>query len=309
VLLLAVRVTTLVLAVRRRAREQRALDRPAHLLELALAGLPLARADWGTAMRAELAAVGGTTERWRFSLGCSRAAVTIRVRQSLVAPGRGGSVARGGMLLAIAGCLALAGYGLFRYPDLRGGVTVWISVALFIVLLAAYTLGCLTLCRGVDAGAARARAHAVVGGLVVGGAWLLLLAPGEVIKQLVFVPLVVALLAPCAVALSAARALGNAGLATAAALWSGMIGGLLVFIVWVTTTYASDGRPYDAQLVRDFHASGAHDLATYAVTDQLGAALGLLMVIPVVALAFGSLVARVSAAHTLDGSTPERIGS
>ena len=80
-------------------------------------------------------------------------------------------------------------------------------------------------------------------------------------------------------------------------MWCGLVGGLLAFIVWMTTTYARDGRPYDAQMMRDFHASGSRDLAAYAVGDNLGAALGMLLVIPVVALALGSLTGRVTAAR------------
>ena len=63
----------------------------------------------------------------------------------------------------------------------------------------------------------------------------------------------------------------------------------------MTTTYVRDGRPYDAQMLRDFHASGSRDLAAYAVGDNLGAALGLLLIVPVVALALGSLAGRISA--------------
>ena len=70
-------------------------------------------------------------------------------------------------------------------------------------------------------------------------------------------------------------------------------GGLLVFTVWMTATYARDGRPYDAQLLRDFHRSGAPDLATLAIADALASALTLLILIPLVALAFGSLGARL----------------
>ena len=68
-------------------------------------------------------------------------------------------------------------------------------------------------------------------------------------------------------------------------------------------------RPYDAQLVRDFHASGARDLATYAVGDTLGAALGLLVIIPVVAFALGSLVARLAAGDGGDGRAREPVSS
>jgi hypothetical protein len=70
----------------------------------------------------------------------------------------------------------------------------------------------------------------------------------------------------------------------------------------VTVTYAHDGRPYDAQMMRDFRASGSHDLTAYAVGDVLGGALGLLLVIPVVAFALGSLAGRAAAT----GHAPQR---
>ena len=109
------------------------------------------------------------------------------------------------------------------------------------------------------------------------------------------VPLAVALLVPAGVALLTARSGAGPRSARGAALWSGMAGSLLAFIVWVTATYASDGRPYVAQMLRDFHASGSLAVAAYAVGDALGAALGLLVIVPLVALAIGSLCGRVAA--------------
>jgi hypothetical protein len=77
------------------------------------------------------------------------------------------------------------------------------------------------------------------------------------------------------------------------------VGGLTVFIVWVTVTYTNAGGPYDSGLVSDFHKSAAPDLATYAVSDNLGSGLVLLLMIPTVALAVGALSARLSA-HAAD---------
>ena len=111
-------------------------------------------------------------------------------------------------------------------------------------------------------------------------------------------PLAVALLAPASVAVFTAHRSRNAKAGTSAALWSGLIGGLLIFAIWVTATYLRDGRPYDPQLIRDFHHSGAHDLATYAVSDNLGAALTLLLIVPTIALAAGSLAAQLTAKHS-----------
>ena len=71
------------------------------------------------------------------------------------------------------------------------------------------------------------------------------------------------------------------------------MGGLVVFVVWMTATYARDGRPYDAQMLRDFPHSGAPDLATLAIGDAFASAVTLLILIPLSALAFGSLGARL----------------
>ena len=112
-----------------------------------------------------------------------------------------------------------------------------------------------------------------------------------------FLPLLIALLGPALVAAVAGHRARDSRTGTLAALWSGLVGGLTVFIVWVTVTYTNAGGPYDSGLVRDFHKSGAPDLATYAVSDNLGSGLVLLLMIPTVALALGSLSARVRAAR------------
>jgi hypothetical protein len=279
-------------------RAQAASDRPERLLAMAVQWVPSERAEWGRAMLAELPGVGGARARWSFSLGCSRAVIALRVRTSLMAPERGGRAERAVVLGAIATAVALAAYGLARYPGLRSGSGTWIALATFLVIIAGYTFAALTLSRGTTARARTSRRHGLVAGLGIGAAWLLILAPAEVSKSFVFVPLAVALLGPLAVAYVAGRTSGDARAGTAAAIWSGLAGGLLVFIVWVGATYRDDGRPYDAQLLRDFHRSGSHDLAAYAVSDNLGAAVGLLVIIPVVALALGSLSARLAVART-----------
>jgi hypothetical protein len=158
------------------------------------------------------------------------------------------------------------------------------------------------LSRGAGLRAAAARRHGVVGGVVIGAAWLIVLSPTGLLKEWVFVPLAVALLGPVAVAALAARAGGDVTAGSRAALWSGLVGGLLVFVVWMTATYARDGRPYDAQLLRDFHHSHAPDLATLAVSDAVTSALTLLILIPLTALALGSLGARLPPAADPSGT-------
>ena len=87
-------------------------------------------------------------------------------------------------------------------------------------------------------------------------------------------PLAVALLASRGVAALAGRSSRDTRAAAAAALWSGLIGGLLAFIVWVTRPTRTTAGPTTPQMLRDFHRSGSHDLVAYAVGDNLGAALG-----------------------------------
>jgi hypothetical protein len=255
-------------------------------------------------MRVELEHIRGPRARWGFSLGCARAAAAMRMRAALREPERGGALPRAAMVAASGAVVGLAAYGLVRYPALRAEASTWASLAYLVALLLAYVAGALTLARGTTRQAVATRRYGSAGGLAVGAAWLLVLEPTEIAKPLVVVPLAAALFIPAGVAALAGHSTRSSRAATEAALWAGLVGGLTVFIVWATATYVRDGGPYDPQLLRDFHASGAHDLATYAVSDNLGAGLALLTMVPIVALAFGSLVGRIAAVRQPRRRTP-----
>ena len=207
----------------------------------------------------------------------------------------------GGALLRVVvlGCaviaLSLVGYGLVHYPGLRSEPNVWGAMIVFLATLLAYIALTVFLSRGETQRSAAARRYGLTGGLAVGAGWLLGIAPPAALKGWVFLPLLIALLGPAIVAAVAGHRARDSRTGTLAALWSGLVGGLTVFIVWVTVTYTNAGGPYDSGLVRDFHKSGAPDLATYAVSDNLGSGLVLLLMIPTVALALGSLSARLAA--------------
>ena len=204
-------------------------------------------------MRSELEQVVGRPARWRFSLGCVWAAIVIRARSRE----RGGEALRALVLAGIVAGLVLVAYGVVRYPGLRSGVTFWISIAVFLAVIAGYGVAVLLLSRGTSRRASLARRYGVIGGIAVGAAWFAVLEPTPGLKGLVFIPLAVTLLGPAAVAVLAARAARSSSAGTLAALWTALVGGLVVFAVWVTVTYVNEGRPYDAGLVRDFHSSGA----------------------------------------------------
>jgi hypothetical protein len=282
-------------AIRAQRGARAARDRPAWLVGLAVRGLPPNRAEWGRAMETELAHLQGRRDRWSFGLGCAIAATRMRAHAALADRDRGGSALRAATLGGVAVALALVVYGLQRYPRLAAGPAAWAAIIAFLLVLCAYAFGALTLARGRTPAMARARRSGLLGGLAIGGAWLVVFVPGDLLKTLVALPLAGALLGPAVLAGIVGRATRSARVATHAAAWSGLVGGLLVFVVWVVAAYRGAGGPYDPQLLRDFHQSGAHDLATYAVGDDLGAGLSMLVLVPTVAYALGSLSARVAA--------------
>ena len=246
-------------------------------------------------MRAELDRLVERRQRRRFALGCIRAAAVIRARTTLASREPGGEALRLLVFTGIAAAVGLVAYGLTHYRGLRSGFTVWASVAVFLVLLLVYAAVTLVLSRGLSPQAVSARRYGLAGGVAVAISWLLALSPTHALKGWVAVPLLVALLGPACIAALAARSGRNAATGARAALWSGIVAGLGVFVVWVTATYAEAGGPYDTGTLRDFHSSHAADIATYFVGDNLGSGLVLLLLVPAVALAVGSLTARLGA--------------
>jgi hypothetical protein len=266
-------------------------DRPAVVLSAAIRGLPAGRADWGRAMLVELDEAQGSRARWRFSLGCVNAALALRVRASLGGSHRDGAVVRTVVLTAVAAALALGAYGLVRYPQLSATQGARVGILALLAVLLGYVVCALGLSRGMMPGAVVARRYGLLGGVVIGAAWLVAIFPTAPLKEWVLAPLAIAILGPAGVTVLAGRATRDTRAATAGSVWCGLVGGIVVFVTWVTAAYLHDGRPFDPQLVRDFHASGASNLTAYAVSDNLGTALGMLAIIPVVALAAGSLAA------------------
>ena len=103
-------------------------------------------------MCAELETVRGGGPRWRFSLGCTRAAGVIRARVTLTSRERGGAGLRvviGGGLVAAT---ALAGYGLVHYPGLRSDGDAPIVAVSLPALLVTYGTVTLALSRGAGVG-------------------------------------------------------------------------------------------------------------------------------------------------------------
>jgi hypothetical protein len=196
-------------------------------------------------METELAHLHGGRSRRSFALGCAIAVTRMRAQAALTERERGGRALRAATLGGVAVALALVVYGLHHYPGLAAGPAAWAAIITFLLVLCAYAFSALTLARGRMPEMARARRSGLLGGLVIGAAWLVVLAPGDLLKTLVALPLAVALLGPAVLAGIVGRTTRSARVATHAAAWSGLVGGLLVFVVWVVAAYRGAGGPYD----------------------------------------------------------------
>lgn len=300
VLVVTTRMVPSTVSAARSLRDELRGDRAAALLAVAVRRLPPGFEAWGCAMQAELAHIGGRGAKWRFAAGCAWAAILIRSRTTITRPAPGAAATRGIVATGIVAALALSAYGLATYPDLRTSANVWPAIAVFLVVLLAYAVAALVLSSSgkTNAHPGLVRRYGVVGGLVVGCAWILILSPTPLLKDWVAAPLAVAMLGPVVIGALAGRATRDTRAARSAAFLSGIVGGLAVFAVWVTLTYLRHGRPYDAGLVHDFHRSGAPNLAAYAVSDNFGSGLLLLVLVPTMAVALDSLSASFAARAT-----------
>jgi hypothetical protein len=246
--------------------------------------------EWGTAMVVEFDQLPAGANRKEFGLGCVWAVVRIHLRHPLGRREPGGSL-RTVIAVAIAVSVVLVGYGLTRYPGLRSDDHTWGVGAVCGATLAGYGIVAATLSRAGGTAARTARWFGLATGLAVGGSWFVLLTSAAITPAWSFLPMAVAVLAPSIVATVVARTSRSSAAGARAALWAGLVGGLTVFIGYSIAIFINQGHPYDRALIDEFHRSGATNLTTYAVGDALGEAVVMLVVVPVIALALGSLCA------------------
>jgi hypothetical protein len=259
-------------------------DLPQRLLAASVVLLAADRAEWGQAMAGELDRLTARGERWRFVLGCARATLLLPPRRGT--PGR---LIVTAMASAAASCAGLVGYGLVRYPGVITGVRSWVSVAAFLAVLVGYPVTANMVVRRMDRTALDALGVAMAGALLIAALWIVVgvtasFGGSDYLATLLLLVLPVASLSVGAV--GAWRG-GTVSAGRLAAVLLAVGSGMLVFFVWVGDTLLTGGRPYDAGMVRDFHSSGAHDLATYAVSDNMGSAMMLLLLVPVLVALFG----------------------
>jgi hypothetical protein len=267
-------------------------DVPQRLLAASVTLLAADRAEWGQAMIGELDRLTARGERWRFVLGCARATLLLPPRRGV--PGR---LIVTVVASAAVACVGLVGYGLVRYPGVITGARSWVAVAAFLAVLVGYTMTANIIVRRMDQPALDAVRVALTGATVIAVLWIVLgltasFGGSDYLVTLSLLALPLASLTVGALGTWRGR---TASTGRRAAVLLALGTGMLVFLVWVGDTLLTGGRPYDAGMIRDFHSSGAQDLATYAVNDNMGSAMMLLLLVPMLAASFGLTGAAITA--------------
>ena len=278
---------------RGRALSASRLDAPAALVAGAVRMLAADREEWGQAMLGELEQLKSPWVRWRFALGC--VAATVRVGRRRGDPGNAIVLATAVGAISSAGLVAVA---FARYPGLRHGTATWLDLTAFALVLAAYAITSAVLVRASTSRQVVARL-VLPGGLTMAALPALLAVTLPTARSVTALTMVLAFAAlSAAIGVAGARGGRSAAAGRVAAVLAALVAGFAVFLIWVSDTLVSQGKPYDPGLVRDFAASGSHDLATYAVNDNLGSAMVLLLVVPVVASLIGYAGATVATRTT-----------
>jgi hypothetical protein len=183
--------------------------------------------------------------------------------------------------VAASACAALVGYGFVRYPGMLVGPGTWLALGTFAGALVGFV---------VVTAVSRVGLTALIAGCGTAGVWI---AAGVVAlsihsKGSIFVLLVLPLMSVVVGVVAARRGRSRTvGLRTAVV--SAVVASLVVFLVLAGDTLITGGRPYDAGQLQDFATSGYPDLATYAVSDNLGTAMVLLLFMSIANAVFGSL--------------------
>ena len=263
-------------------------DPSAQVLVAAVRLLPAHQAEWGRAMIAELSHLHGSSSRRRFVAGCLRAILLAPRTQDV--PGRS---LVGVVAAATVGCTGLVAYGLVHYPGLRTGAGVWVASAACLAVLAAYLLTAVMVV-GKLTESRRALPLALLGGPAIAAAWWLVGVAATSPWVSGVLPVVLIPLGSLALGGAAAWRGRSVAAGRQVVVLAAVLAGLLLFLGWVGAAELTGGQPYDPGLVRDFHASGAPDLATYAVDDDLGTGMMLLLLVPLLTWTLGSVGASMT---------------
>jgi hypothetical protein len=256
-------------------------DTARYLLTLACTGLPADRAAWGQAMRTELTYIEGPAARWRFALGGISAAVTARTVGRLRT--------QPGLVFVLAGLLTGTGLivtALVTYPSLRSSPKIRPFLIVTIVVFAVYAALAVAAASDTHAAARRARRSGLLTGAVLAPPWFVFAAGWW---NLHGTPLILTVGIPVVTAAATTRAAGNPRTGISTTVWAGLTAGIAVFIAFTIAGFATANGPYDASQLAEYAHSGNPSSAAYWMGEDLAASLLLLMIIPCLTIALGSI--------------------
>jgi len=266
-------------AWRRRAAFGAQPDAAARLLALAVATLPDARREWGSAMTAELSTIGKRGSRWSFATGSARAAFFPPAGAWHPATGWTGAAVG---VLGVLACTAAAASMVVVYPTETSGATPPFFGAVLVIVLAA----CLALTLAAPDALTSSPLGCQVGlwlGVAAGVGLLLFSRTGALdegaMTYIVPVQLLTLVIAPAVVA-SVTRTLGPA---VQTILWGLVFSTVAMFPVYIVESvrrHRADGGLY---LDGDAHAW------TTIGTNLPDAVAWLVLIIPIVLVPLGIL--------------------
>jgi hypothetical protein len=256
-------------------------DAATAVLALACEHLPADRAEWGRAMCTELACIDGRTARWRFALGGVRAALSARLS--------GRMTGKPDLSIVVAGalvCLGLVVAALATYPALLGEPKLPLLLGALAVVLCGYTLIASASARNTTPAVRGPRATGLIAGVVLGVVWLVFAAAWWNLHGW---PLVAAIVLPVVAGGYFARSTGAALAAVKALTRTALIAGLVVFVGSAIDAFVTAGGPYDTSQLDEFHHSGYTSLPAYWMGEDLAVAVMLLIFVPCLTVAVGSI--------------------
>jgi hypothetical protein len=278
-----------LVALRRRATSGAAnrMDASATLLAWAIGFLAADRSEWGRAMVGELERIEKRSKRWRFSLGCLVAALLVPPRRA-----DSGRLVVGLVAAVAAGCVALTSYGLVRYPGVLAGRGTWSALATFVAVLTGLVLMTAIIVRRGGAGIVE-----LAGGVAVAAVWILVgfVAVWHSSASALSWLLLALPLSALAVGAAGTRRGKNGTAGRQAALVTAAVAGMVLFLVLAADALMTAGGPYDAGQIQDFPQSGLPNMATYAVSDNLGTAMALLLLASTTTAVVGVIGATITA--------------
>jgi hypothetical protein len=191
------------------------------------------------------------------------------------------------MIGAVLLCSLVTGYSLLRYPGVLVPLRVGLLYAgVLVVVLLSYLVMVWHLTHSMEAESLWIARLGLNWGLLIAFFWLIEMTTGNLldaqsglVRILYFGSSILAFSLPLFAGIWGTRQSGKIRMGMLAGLWSGIISGLLAFLILMTITYLFlNPILQDPQNLSQFQGSGTPDIATFVIGDSLAGATGHLVI-------------------------------